>query len=285
MYLPAFDYVRPTELDEAVGILAEHADADDGATVYMGGTELLLLMKLGLAAPGLLVDCKRIDALAQLDVDADWLRIGAAVTHRRIEHSQLVRDLLPSLCSLVSLIGNVRVRASGTLAGNLCFADPHSDPATLLIALGASVRLVSAGGSREVACADFVTGQYETVLREDELLTTVSVPLPPAGTAIAYERIGFRERPIVNTAIVQTPNEIRVVAGGGGRSALRIPGAESILAELPRTPAAWPESALAAAAAAVAETLDPNEDLDGDSAYKRQLARTVFRRAAGRVRG
>jgi CO/xanthine dehydrogenase FAD-binding subunit len=99
---------------------------------------------------------------------------------------------------------------------------------------------------------------------------------------VAYERIGFRERPIVNVAIVRTSSGTRVVAGGGGRSAARIAEAEAILTAFGEQTSAG-RSALADAAAAVARTLDPTEDLDGSASYKRHLVQVVFHRATRRV--
>jgi aerobic carbon-monoxide dehydrogenase medium subunit len=286
VYLSPFEYVRPTEVAEAIEVLA---DRGDDANVYMGGTELLLLMKLGLAAPTCLVDCKRIDGLADITVDGNRLRIGAAATHRQIELSPVVRQVLPELTSLTAGIGNVRVRSAGTLGGNLCFADPHSDPATLLIALGAVLHLVSVEGARDVGCAEFATSPYETVLREGELLVGMSIPVPENGTAIAYERVGFRERPILNIAITRTDAAIRVVVAGGGRSARSLPQVETRLAEVALLKSQIEsnlqsvESDLRELAEITAETLDPAEDLDGNAAYKRQLMRVAFRRAVARV--
>lgn len=288
MYLPPFEYVRPAGVAEAVEILA---DRGDDANVYMGGTELLLLMKLGLAAPGCLVDCKRIDGLADIAVDGDRLTIGSAATHRQIENSPIIRQLLPSLTDLTAGIGNVRVRSAGTLGGNLCFADPHSDPATLLIALGAVVHLVSSTGTRDVGCAEFATGPYETVLREDELLVGLSIPLPGKRTAVAYERVGFRERPILNVAITLSGTATRVVVAGGGRSARRLPEVEMRLGEVATLRSEIGsslrsiESSLDELAEMTAESLDPTEDLDGSVAYKCQLMRVSFRRAVARVLG
>ncbi|HEX3336528.1 MAG TPA: FAD binding domain-containing protein [Jatrophihabitans sp.] len=288
MYLPPFEYVRPADVTEALDILA---DRGDDASVYMGGTELLLLMKLGLAAPGCLVDCKRIDGLADIGVNGGWLTIGSAVTHRQVEISTTIRQLVPELTNLTAGIGNVRVRAAGTLGGNLCFADPHSDPATLLIALGAVLHVAAADGRRDVDCAEFAVGPYETVLEVGELLVGLSIPLPAQDTAIAYERIGFRERPILNVAIARIGAEFRVVVAGGGRRARRLAEVESGLARVAAGQQVIEYGVESVAtelrdlAQLTAESLDPAEDLDGSAAYKRQLMRVAFRRAVVRAFG
>jgi carbon-monoxide dehydrogenase medium subunit len=286
MYLRPFEYLRPDTVADAVEALAARGD---DASVYMGGTELLLLMKLGLAAPECLVDCKRIDGLSDISIAGGRLSIGAAVTHRQVEDSPLIERHLPILTRLVAGIGNVRVRSAGTLGGNLCFADPHSDPATLLIALGASVHVAYQGGNREVACESFVSGPYETALVDGDLLVSIDIPIPEAAASVEYERIGFRERPILNVAITRTGSTFRVVVAGGGRSCRRLPAVEQRLMEA-CAPSGEIEyksqsgsAVLDEAAEIAAESLDPSADLDGSAAYKRQLMRVAFGRAVRRV--
>src|SRR4029077_1999458 len=120
--------------DEVDDLLAQHGD---DAVVYCGGTELLLVLKLGLAAYPNLLDLKGIPELRVFEERDGTLRIGAAVTHRELESSPLVHRLVPALAEMERRVANVRVRSVGTLGGNLCFSDPHSDPATLLLALDA----------------------------------------------------------------------------------------------------------------------------------------------------
>src|SRR5438876_6262322 len=114
------------------------------------------------------------------------IRIGAAATHRSIERSALLRSRLPVFTDMESLVANVRVRASGTLGGNLCFAEPHSDPATLLLALGARAHVQGKAGSKTVGIDKLITGAYETSLVADELLASVEIPLPAKSQRAAY---------------------------------------------------------------------------------------------------
>ena len=112
----------------------------DDAALYCGGTELLLLLKLGFAAFGHLVDVEGDrGARAASRPRTATLVIGAAVTHRELERSALVRERLPALAAMERSVANLRVREAGTLGGNLCFSDPHSDPATFLLAADAEV--------------------------------------------------------------------------------------------------------------------------------------------------
>ena len=127
----------------------------DEAGIYAGGTELLLAMKHQALNYRHLIDVKVVPGLDSIDLRNGSLEIGATSTHRSIERSALVRQKQPVLAELESHVANVRVRATGTLGGNLCFAEPHSDPATLLLVLGGTVRLESAAGIREMPVDEF----------------------------------------------------------------------------------------------------------------------------------
>lgn len=265
MTLPPFTLHRPTTLAQALQLLERYADE---AAFYMGGTELLLLMKLGFAAPGHLVDGKRLAELAQLSVGDQQMSIGAGVTHRRLERHSDVRRVLPALAQLEQQVANVRVRNAGTLGGNLCFAEPHSDPLTLLVALGATVRLVGPHGIRELPLEEFCLGAFSTALAENELMLSVEVPLPAHGTGVGYARIAFKERPDVGAAVILGPDASTVVIGAVGPRPMRITDAERSLD--PAGDASLDE-AVAAVRAAVAEA--------GVDDYRAHLAGVLVARA------
>jgi carbon-monoxide dehydrogenase medium subunit len=200
MMLPSdFELHRPATVADAAALRAELGDS---AALYAGGTELLLAMKLGVLDYEHLIDVKRIGELHGVERRNGELWIGAAVTHRELETDAEVARALPALAALEREVANVRVRAAGTLAGNLAFAEPHADPPALLTALGARLQLVCDGGIREVEVEDFVLGAYETALHDDELLSAVLVPLPGDGVRATYRKIAMLERPTVGVAVV-----------------------------------------------------------------------------------
>jgi carbon-monoxide dehydrogenase medium subunit len=274
VYLDAFELTRPTSVEAAVADLAE---ADGDASVYMGGTELLLLMKLGLSSPERLVDCKRIPELRGLREEGGILHIGAGTTHAELEQSDLVREFLPELAALESKIANRRIRVAGTLGGNLCFADPNSDPMTLLTALGASVEVAGPDGRRRIDILDFARAPYDSALEPDDLMVSLEVTLPGADARVAYERIVLRERPVVSVAVVRTADQdIKVAVGGAGQVARRQSELESLLST-------GGAGVIEECVEQLAATLRPSEDLDGSPAYKTHLAGVLLRRAVARV--
>jgi len=280
--LPPFALHRPRSVEEATALLVEHGD---GAAAYCGGTELLLLMKLGFAAFDHLVDLKGIAELHGVEAENGGLRIGAITTHRELERHSLVLEQLPALAAMEREVANVRVRTVGTLGGNLCFSDPHSDPATFLLALDAEVETrQGARGGRRVSIRDFLVGPYQVALEPGELLAAVHLPLPRPGTVVVHDKLAFHERPAATvTCVARTENgaiaEARVSVGSVGPSPVRAIEAEATLT------GAQPgdEEALARASEQAAEAAGAVDDSMGSADYKAQLVRVLVRRGLARV--
>lgn len=273
MILPPFELHRPHSLEEARELLRRYGE---DAAVLCGGTELLLLLKLGFAAYGHLVDVKGIEELGGIRVEDGAVVVGATVTHRALERSPLVRERLPALAAMARGVANIRVRCVGTLGGNLCFADPHSDPTTFLLALDAE----AVTGAGRLPIGGFVTGPYETTLEPDDLLRAVRIPLPPAGARLVHRKLAFRERPAVTvTCLVRVEGgrvaEARVAVGSVGPRALRARAAEQALLGA----ASEDEGALARAGELAAEAAGAVEDANGSVEYKENLVRVLVRRS------
>jgi aerobic carbon-monoxide dehydrogenase medium subunit len=280
--LRPFTLHRPETAEEACALLAR---LGEDAVPYAGGTELLLLMKLGLLRPPHLVDVKRIRELNEL-ADSDRLTIGATVTHRSLERSALVRERCPLVASVARHVANVRVRNVGTVGGNLAFADPHSDLATLFLALDARVELVSPRGRRELALGDFVRGPWETARFPDELLACVRLAPWPSATA-AYVKFGVHERPTLGIAVALGLNDgngrqgarvqdARVAVGCVGPRPARVAAAE---ARLRGVAVDQIDDVIGAVSDAAAAGVDPADDLYGSADYKREMVAVFVRRA------
>lgn len=273
--LRAFELHRPASVAEASSLLAARPDA----ALYAGGTELLLLMKAGLVRPADVIDLKRIPDLDALADGADALAIGATVTHRTLERSPVVRARWPLVAGVAAHVANVRVRNVGTVGGNLAFADPHSDLATLFLVFDATVRLASAAGARELPLGDFVRGPYETARRPDEVLTAVRLRAWPARTVGAYVKFGLHERPTLGLALTLTLDRddrvtaARLAVGCVSPAPHRVEAAERALVGQPLGALTDEFAGLAAAA------VDPVADLHGGADYKRELTRVFARRA------
>jgi aerobic carbon-monoxide dehydrogenase medium subunit len=258
--LPAFALQRPATLEEALALV------HDDAVPYWGGTELLLAMKMGLYRPAALVDLKRVPELSGIGRTDDGLVIGAGVTHSGIARSPLVTEHAPLLASTARTVGNARVRAQGTIGGNLCFAEPRSDIATVLTALSARVRLRSTDAARELAVQDFVVGAFDSDRTPQEILVEVVVPLPaPRGV---YLKFHTSERPTVVVALVRREGGYRTVVG----AVAEVP----FVVDTPTLDDVDP--------VAIAADIDPVADLTGQEDYKRHVTKVYVERAVASLR-
>lgn len=257
--LPPFDLVRPLDLAGALeAISAEHLP-------YAGGTELLLAMREGLLRPSSLVDLKRVPELSGITEEGGRVLIGGTVTHRDAARSEEVRSSIPVLTEVLEKVGSPRVRAVGTLGGNLCFAEPKSDVATILIALGAEVALASREGRRTLPVAEFLVGPYTTALEGDELLLSISVPME-SKRRVVYEKFQTMERPTVAVAAVQNPDGSRrlVIGAAGGQ------------------PEAFDLEA-GAGFSDIASRVEVIPDLTGGERYKRHIVSILLKRSMERL--
>jgi aerobic carbon-monoxide dehydrogenase medium subunit len=277
MPLRRFTIHQPKNVAEASEMLGHLGEK---ARLYAGGTELLLAMKHDLLRYEHLIDVKTISELSKIESKNGSLLIGSAVTHRAIERSLVVKENLPVLAQMETKVANVRVRASGTLGGNLCFAEPHSDPATLLLALGAKAHLQGKAGSKTIGIDKLITGAYETCLAADELLTAVEIPIPAKSQRAAYLKFQLHERPTLGLALVldvegnniKTPSAVvgsvsAVPIQSGKANAFLIGSTAEVEKQLPQ------------AAEALAEAADPVDDLEGSAEYKRHLIGVFLKRA------
>jgi len=277
MPLRRFTIHQPKTVAEAAQMLAEFGEK---GRLYAGGTELLLAMKHDLLRYEHLVDVKTIPDLDKIETTNGALMIGSTATHRAIERSNLVQQNLPVLAELEANVANVRVRASGTLGGNLCFAEPHSDPATLLIALGAKAHVQAKSGSRTVDIDELITGAYETSLANDEVLAAVEIPVLRKSQRVAYLKFQLKERPTLGLALVldldgETISKASAVVGSVGAVPTRSDKANQLLAGS----RSQVEKQWADAGEALAQAADPVDDLEGSADYKRHLIGVFLRRA------
>jgi carbon-monoxide dehydrogenase medium subunit len=190
--IPAqFDYLTPKTIDEAVGLLAQHVDE---AKVLAGGHSLIPAMKLRLAMPQVLIDIGRIRDLAYIREESGQIRIGAMTTHYQLESSDRLREICPLLPECAALIGDVQVRNKGTIGGSLAHSDPAGDWPAAIIALGAEIVAVSAGGERTIPATDFCRYAYNSARAREilrEIRITTERPVRPVVRKVPQPASGF----------------------------------------------------------------------------------------------
>ena len=278
--IPAqFDYLTPATLDEAVGLLTQHAD---DAKILAGGHSLIPAMKLRLAMPQILIDIGRIKDLSYIREEGGQLRIGAMTTHYQIESSDQLRDTCPILPECAAQIGDAQVRNKGTFGGSLAHSDPAADWPAVAIALGAEIVAVSANGERVINADDFFVDMLTTKLEPGEILREIRIPIPRGRFGQAYLKM---PQPASGFAVVGVAVHLSRDAGGTCESAsIGITGVASKAyrasgAEAAIKGSALDEQAIAAAAQTAADGVSINGDIYASESYRTHLAQVYTRRA------
>lgn len=285
--LQPFRVLTPANVEEASEELVRLGER---ATIYAGGAELILLLRYGMVHAEYLINIKGIDGLSEIGWDGRTVQIGATVTHHRLETDSLIRERLPLLADAESRIANIRVRNQGTLGGNLCFNDPHSDPGTALLLHEAEVVLASKDGLRQISLANFLSGMYSTALEPGELLQKVFVAPLPAEWGAAYLRVHRYQRPTLNVAVATklqngTVEDARLAVGCVGPKPQRLSELESKIRGEKLDGA---KRICADSKQYLKDQLEPVDDLLGSADYKIYMAAVLLGRAlsqAGRSNG
>jgi carbon-monoxide dehydrogenase medium subunit len=258
------------------------ADLGDECRVMAGGTALLLAMRQRMAAPTHVISALQIEGLRGIDFDPrEGLRIGALVKHAELARSELVQRHYPVLAAMAAQVANPQVRNQGTLGGNLCYADPATDPPGCLMAHGAQLVLASARGRRVLSVEEFLVDYYVTALEPDELLVEIRVPTPQADAGGGYTRFlrtAAEHRPLANVSLMTRRDgalcrEARLVVGASVAIPGRVTRAEEFLRGRIVT-----DSVAAEAADIVAADIAPISDTRGSVEFRREMVRVVCRR-------
>ncbi|MFJ2746287.1 FAD binding domain-containing protein [Streptomyces sp. NPDC087440] len=275
----AFGYHRARDTAGAVRLLAEFGE---DAKLIAGGQSLVAMMNFRLARPRQLIDIGRLPGLKGLRTDAGGLRIGALTTHHDVETATGLGADFDVLRRAVRWIGHLPIRTRGTVGGSIAHADATAEWCLLAVLLDARIVAVGSGGRREIAARDFFQGYYTTALAYDEVITEVFFPHPAPHAAVTEFAQRQGDFAIVAAAVSL---DLDLDAGGpagvvGGRVALggvaplpvRVPEAEAVLAG--GGPGVFERAAEAAAAA-----IDPPDEAGVSASYRRDLTRTLVRRA------
>lgn len=283
-------YLRPPDIDSALGALAGGAPGGAPWVVVAGATDHYPA-RVGRLPREDVLDVTAIAGLRGISAvhgDHGGWRIGALTTWTDLAEADLP-PLFDGLRAAALAIGGLQIQARATVVGNVCNASPAADGVPNLLALDAVVELSSAAGRRAVPIGEFVTGNRRTVRRPDELVTGLLVPgpLPATHVCSAFEKLGSRAYLVISIAMVGVVVEIgvdgriaraRVAVGACSEVAQRLVGLEADLAGRP----ASPETASIVGVAHL-DALSPIDDVRGAAAYRRDAAAVLVRRALERV--
>ena len=279
--IAAFEYFAPKTVSEALSLLSKYKDE---AKVIAGGQSMLVVMRQRLLTPEYVIDIKGLTDLEYIKYDENQgLRIGALTIHRDIEKSPVIQKHFGVLSEMEGNLATIQTRNWGTIGGNLCHGDPAGDPAPVLIALKAKLKLVSSAGERVVDMEEFSEDYLEVALKPGEMLTEIQVPTPAPHTGTAYEKLMVMkgDMGVVGAAVSITLDskdscqDARIALSNCASIPLRAKKAEKLLIGK-----AINDALLAEAGEVASSEADPPADVHGSVEYRREMIKVFVKRVA-----
>ena len=283
MIPPSFEYLRPKTIPEAVAMLQQHGVE---AKILSGGQSLIPMMKLRLARPGFPIDINRIAGLSYVKEEGGYLKIGGLTREAELEVSPLVRTKYPILLDTTHVIADPQVRNMATVGGNLAHGDPANDHPATMMALGAQVVATGPKGERVISIESFFLSLFSTALQQQEILTEIRIPEPPARSGGAYFKLERKVGDFATAAVaVQltldekgTCQKVGIGLTNVGPTPMKARKAEEFLRGKKLDEATTNQAAQLAA-----DESAPSADLRGPVEYKKALVKELAKRALSRA--
>lgn len=278
----AFDYFRPSSLEEA---LQQLAACGDGAKVIAGGQSLGPMLNMRLAMPTALIDLNDLTELAYIRDGGTVLSIGALTRHDQIAESRLVQDRCPLLAQAAKTIGHYAIRQRGTIGGSLAHADPAAQFPLIAMTLGAEIEIASPRGSRRVPAPAFFLSVMATALAADEIIHCVHFPAVNVNEGSSFKLFNRRHGDyaivaVATTVALEGERVARVRLGLSGVSATPTVCDDMVKPFAGRTAdAAW----AAEVARAVGAAVSPEDDARMSAVYRKELTEKLVEQALVRA--
>ncbi len=281
MYPARIDaYHRPKTVAEALSALSGHGD---GAAFIAGGQSLMQAVKSRLVQPSCLVDLQDVAELKGVARNGK-VAIGAMTRYVELASDQSLAPAYAAIGDAAAHVGDRQVRNRGTIGGSLCWNYLAACMPAVALGLGAVMHLVSANGERRLSADDFLGAPLETAREENEILKAIELPLPAANSGSAYKKWSLMSDglPVVGVCVCVTCDgsgsctSARVAIGGLANGPTRAAAAESKLVGA----STGNGNGIAEAMAAAAEEIETQADIWADSAYRKQLIRSLGQEVA-----
>jgi 2-furoyl-CoA dehydrogenase FAD binding subunit len=274
-----FAYERPDSVRAALELLGA-----PGAKALAGGQSLVPMMAMRLVRPSVLVDLARVPGLAGVDEEGERVRVGAMTRQRALERWEPLARRVPLVAAALPWIGHREIRNRGTVGGSLVHADPAAELLLAAATLDAELTVVGAGGEeRVVGGADFATGPFQTQVGAGELLTAVRFPAARPGEGFAFDEVARRHGDFALCGVAVALERSGDAVARARVGLLGVGPAPQVhdVAQLLQANGSGPR--WSAAGEALAERVDPSDDMHASAGYRRRLARVLVTRCLERA--
>jgi carbon-monoxide dehydrogenase medium subunit len=267
-----FAYAKARSVAHAIELLV-----DDDARLLAGGQSLIATLNMRLSHPALLVDINGVGGLDRIASNNGHIEIGALVRHAQAERSPELARRAPLIALAMPHIGHPAIRNRGTIGGSVAFADPAAELPACVLALGGELTVAGPQGSRVVKADDFFKGLFETALTARDVLTAIRIPAASADTRVGFAEFARRHGDYAMVGLAacaradgQRLRDLRLAYFGVASTPVRAHHAEQALTERD----------IDAAVHALAQDLNPPDDVQASGAVKTHLAGVLLRRVA-----
>ena len=267
-----FAYAKARSVAHAIELLV-----DDDARLLAGGQSLIATLNMRLSHPALLVDINGVGGLDRIESNNGHIEIGALVRHAQAERSPELARRAPLIALAMPHIGHPAIRNRGTIGGSVAFADPAAELPACVLALGGELTIAGPQGSRVVKADDFFKGLFETALTARDVLTAIRIPAASADTRVGFAEFARRHGDYAMVGLAacaradgQRLRDLRLAYFGVASTPVRAHHAEQALTERD----------IDAAVHALAQDLNPPDDVQASGAVKTHLAGVLLRRVA-----
>ena len=279
--IPAnFEYYRPKEMSGVLSLLKTHGDE---ARVIAGGHSLIPLMKVRMADVHHLIDLQGVDGLDNIEIEENFIRIGAMVTQHAIINDDELFQVVPILREAALQISDPQVRYMGTVGGNVANGDPANDMPGLMQCLNATFTVIGHDAKREIEARDFYEGAYLTERQDDEVLTHITIPKPTGGYAYEKQKRKIGDYATAAAAVLITKEHDVCTAASIAMTNLSDTPVCSTGSSAALVGTSLENGAIEASVAAMLDDIDPVDDNRGPVAFKKHVAGIILKRAIERA--
>lgn len=270
--------LRPRTAQEAVAAFGR----SPRALPLAGGTDLMVAWNVGLLNGRTVLDLSAVSEWAGISKTKRGLRLGALLTHARLQRDPIVRSEFPLLVKACAMVGAAQIQNRGTLGGNIANASPAGDTFPPLAVYEAAVRALSPSGERLIPFSEVFAGVKKTILGPSELFVSIELPYLARGPSRQmFRKVGTRAAQAISKTVAAgllwlgrggVVEGLRFALGSVAPTVRRLKTVEEFLRDKRLTAAA-----LETAVGLLERDVSPIDDIRSTREYRLEVSRNLLR--------